>query len=78
MLQEVATWYSSPGVVKSLEMDPEVCMDMIHTLEQEIKDLYKELAQARDEFDKFKQKLILHTIEVKRKQLQMWYKGHLQ
>ena len=42
-------------------------MDMIHNLEQEIKNLYKELVQVRDEFDKFKQKLILHTIEVKMK-----------
>ena len=54
------------------KMDKERVREEHERLYQEIKDLYKNLALARDNFDKFRQKQILNLIEEKQKQMKMW------
>ena len=53
-------------------MDKETAREEHERLYQEIKDLYKDLALARDHFDKFRQKFILNLIEEEQKQMKMW------
>ena len=55
------------------KMDKETVREKHEKLYQEVnKDLYKDLALARDNFDKFRQKLILNLIDEKQKQMKMW------
>ena len=53
-------------------MDKETVREEYERLYQEMKELYKDLALAREHFDKFRQKLILNLIEEKQKQMKMW------
>ena len=54
------------------KMDKETVREEHKRLHQEIKDLYQDLALARDNFGKFRQKLILNLIEEMQKQMKMW------
>ena len=54
-------------------MDKETVREEHERLHQEFKDLYKDLALARDHFNKFRQKLILNLIEEKQKQMKLLY-----
>ena len=65
-------WVTAINHIHFPKMDKETVREEHERLHQEIKDLCKDLALARDNFIKFRQKLILDLIEEKQKQMKVW------